>query len=352
MKPVKVNGTITDSFLLLDHQPQVVVFGNNVYIAWVSHHTGNDDIYFTKSFDGGASFGKIINLSNDPGDSYEPHLAIDGKNLYVMWVDGTPGPYGNPDILFRRSTDGGTTFDSTINVSNNPGYSSEPEMAISGSNVYVVWRDDTPGNEEIFFKRSMNNGASFGTVVYLSDNSTKPINSVRPQIAANGNNVYVVWSKGNFDQGRTNVLFKRSTNNGASFGSTLNISNTPTTLSTLQKICVLGNKVYAVWAEGLFNKRQIFFKRSIDGGDTFGNTTNITNSTSGDSFNPQIATSDKSVYLLWQANAGNVSKQLFFKRSIDGGSTFGNTTNISYDHKDSAHALLYSSGNKVYAIWD
>ena len=102
MKPVKVNGTITDSFLLLDHQPQVVVFGNNVYIAWVSHHTGNDDIYFTKSFDGGAGFGKIINLSNDPGDSYEPHLAIDGKNLYVMWVDGTPGPYGNPDILFRR----------------------------------------------------------------------------------------------------------------------------------------------------------------------------------------------------------------------------------------------------------
>ncbi|MFY9796527.1 MAG: hypothetical protein WAJ93_12650 [Candidatus Nitrosopolaris sp.] len=37
--------------------------------------------------------------------------------------------------------DGGTTFDSTINVSNNPGFSSEPEMAISGSNVYVVWRD-------------------------------------------------------------------------------------------------------------------------------------------------------------------------------------------------------------------
>ena len=114
---------------------------------------------------------------------------------------------------------------------------------------------------------------------------------------------------------------------------------------------MLGNKVYAVWAEGLFNKRQIFFKRSIDGGDTFGNTTNITNSTSGDSFNPQIATSDKSVYLLWQANAGNVSKQLFFKRSIDGRYTFGNTTNISDDQKDSAHALLDSSGNKVYAIW-
>jgi hypothetical protein len=352
VKPVRVNGTITDAFLLLDHQPQVAAFGNNVYIAWVSHHTGNDDIYFTKSSDGGASFGKIINLSNDPGDSYNPHLVIDGKNVYVVWVDGTPGPYGNPDIFFRRSTNGGTTFDTTINISNNPGFSSQPQIAVSGSYVYVVWRDNTLGNEEIFFKRSINNGASFGSSVYLSDNSTKPINSIRPQIVANANNVYVVWSKGNFDQGRTNVLFKRSIDNGASFGRTLNISNNATTLSTLQKISVLSNRVYIVWAEGQFDKRQIFFKRSIDGGATFSNTTKITNATSGDSFNPQIAAANNNVYLLWQNNSGNVNKQLFFKRSIDGGATFGNTTKLSGDMKDSADQLLHSSGNNIYAIWD
>ena len=41
-KPVRVNSTITDSVLLLDHQPQVVVFGNLhlVDLVWVSHHTG------------------------------------------------------------------------------------------------------------------------------------------------------------------------------------------------------------------------------------------------------------------------------------------------------------------------
>jgi len=56
-------------------------------------------------------------------------LATDGKNLYVVWVDGTPGPYGNPDILFRRSTNSGTTFETTINISDNAGFSTEPEMA-------------------------------------------------------------------------------------------------------------------------------------------------------------------------------------------------------------------------------
>ena len=81
----------------------MAVFGNNVYIVWVSHSSGNDDVYFTKSSDGGVTFGNVINLSNDPGDSYKTHLAIAGNNVYVIWVDGTPGPYGSPDILFRRS---------------------------------------------------------------------------------------------------------------------------------------------------------------------------------------------------------------------------------------------------------
>lgn len=105
-------------------------------------------------------------------------------------------------------------------------------------------------------------------------------------------------------------------------------------------------------AGGYFYNRQIFFKRSIDGGDTFGNTTKITNISSLDSLNPQIAAANNNVYLLWQSNSGNVSKQLFFKRSIDGGDTFENATNMSDHQKNSANQLLDSSGNDVYTIWD
>ncbi len=346
------NNKIIDNFLLLNHQPQVTVSGNKVYIVWVSHYTGNDDIYFTRSSDGGATFGNIINLSNDPGDSYNPHLSIVGNNVYVVWVDGTPGPYGNPDILFRASTNGGASFGPTINVSNNLGFSTEPEMAVSGNNIYIVWRDSTLGNEGIFFKRSINNGVSFGSPMYLSYNSSKGINSVRPQIVANANDVYIVWSNGNFDNGHSDVLFKRSINNGATFGITINISKNPTTLSTLQRIAISGSKVYVIWADGPFNKRQIFFKRSMDGGATFSNTTTITNATTGDSFNPQIAASSNKVYLLWQYDLGNISKQLFLKRSTDSGSSFSNTTTINQGQKDSSDALLNSSGNKVYVIWD
>jgi hypothetical protein len=296
LSPTRVNGKIIDGFLLLDHHPQVVVSGNNVYVVWVSHYPGNDDVYFTGSSNGGISFGKIVDLDRNPGDSYEPHIALAGNNVYVIWVDETPGPYGNPDILFRRSTNGGTTFGPTLNLSNNPGISSEPEMAVSGNNVYVVWRDNTPGTEEILFKRSINGGGTFGT--------------------------------------------------------TVNISNEPSSLSTLQRISALNHNVYVVWAEGPFNNRQILFKRSVDGGATFGNTTFITNSSTGDSFNPQVSAANNNVYLLWERDLGNASKQLFFKRSIDAGASFGNTTNVGGSSKeDSTNGLLNSSGNNVYVTW-
>ncbi len=41
---------------------------------------------------------------------------------------------------------------STKNLSNNAGFSSDPQIAVSGNNVYVVWQDYSAGNWDIFFR--------------------------------------------------------------------------------------------------------------------------------------------------------------------------------------------------------
>ena len=75
------------------------------------------------------------NLSNNDGDSTNPLVEATGNIVYVVWTDESKG---NGDILFKRSTDGGKSFDKTINLSNNNGESSEPRIAKSGNNLYVV----------------------------------------------------------------------------------------------------------------------------------------------------------------------------------------------------------------------
>ena len=100
-----------------------------------------------------------VNISQTPGntiinqDSSNPQIVTDGKNDYVVWEEGAGG------IYFRRSMDGGNTFDKTINLSNITGTTYNPHMTVSGSNVYVTWLHNTGGIYSIHFKKSADGGA-------------------------------------------------------------------------------------------------------------------------------------------------------------------------------------------------
>ena len=134
-----------------------------------------------------------------------PSGVVNASDAYVVWTDNTPD---NNEIFFRTSQGMGT-----INVSNNTGFSVNPQIAVSGSNVYITWRDNTPGNIDIFFAASNNNGTSFGTPINLSNN---PGDSFNTQIAAIGSNVYVTWQ--DITSGNSDIFFAASNNNGTSFG--------------------------------------------------------------------------------------------------------------------------------------
>ena len=59
-------------------------------------------------------------------------------------------------MLYKRSIDGGSTFEDTVNLSNNTGNSVIPTdssiVSIDG-NLYVIWIDDTTGISDVFYKR-------------------------------------------------------------------------------------------------------------------------------------------------------------------------------------------------------
>ncbi|MGC2685834.1 MAG: sialidase family protein [Candidatus Nitrosopolaris sp.] len=107
-------------------------------------------IVFAKSTDRGNTFSKSANLTSGIRiDSETPSIAAFGNKVYVVWTDNSPG---NFDIFFIKSTDGGNTFSKPLNLSNDPGLSYLPRIAIDGkNNVYVVWTDNSPGNYNILF---------------------------------------------------------------------------------------------------------------------------------------------------------------------------------------------------------
>jgi hypothetical protein len=99
----------------------IATSGDNVYIAWWSNKTGNDEIMFRASTNNGESFGDKINLSNSTEGSVDAEIAAEGDSVYVTWweetlVDGTK-EIRQPVV--RASTNNGESFGETFVLTSN-----------------------------------------------------------------------------------------------------------------------------------------------------------------------------------------------------------------------------------------
>jgi hypothetical protein len=116
------------------------------------------------------SLGDTINLSSDSERSLVPEVAASENNVYVVWWNRV---YGVGQLLFKRSIDYGATFGSMIRLSYNTGGEAgyPPQMIASGENVYIAWegavvhqQGSFPGTptvaSDIFLAMSNSNGKS------------------------------------------------------------------------------------------------------------------------------------------------------------------------------------------------
>ena len=308
---------------------------------------------------------KPINLSNNTGNSYFPQIVVHGAqnqsdvdNIFVLWTDNTTG---NGDIYFKRSVDDGTSFGNIENLSNSTGNSTDAQIAVNENNVYVVWTDNTTGNGDIYFKRSVDNGTSFGNIENLSNDIGS---SYEPQIVISGNNVYVVWTDNTTGNG--DIYFKRSVDDGTSFGSTQNMGAYPGKSRSAQIAAYQGN-VYVIWSDDTTGSGDIYFKASLDNGTKFGGR-KVLAKNNGSSLEPQLAVSPNNIiYAAWQDNTpydrsqqNKTALNILYRVSKDSGSTFANRSTIGKDVGDFADFTQITTtpggpqsgmSNDAYVVW-
>jgi hypothetical protein len=241
----------------------------------------------------------------------------------MLWQDSVPPGYTNYDIFIKTSNDNGTTFGTTVNLSNNPGFSEHPQIATYGDNVYAIWADDSSGNREVLFTRSLDKGISFESISNVSNNTSDSFNQ---EIAVFGDDVYVLWlDRG--ENGDTNILFRASADGGATFGNTVAISNNANE-ETFPKVAAYEGNVYIAWNVidetivdiGESENQGLFFVTSLDGGNNFGDI--MTLNQENDFGELQVAAYNETVYVVAGGLHTVSANGLFFAASTDAGSSF------------------------------
>lgn len=182
-------------------EPRITSQGNQINVIWVE----NGDIYSNYSADGGATWQPAhVRVDADPTPfpnvAASPRVAAWGDIVYAVWQDERSG---EADIYFNVSYDGGASFDSTdlrLDVGDIPGArtSSNPDICADGANVYVVWQDKRAEYSvfhDIYFTRSTDAGFSFEVDRRLDHGITGgKAEARRPVIACEGVNLVVAWS--------------------------------------------------------------------------------------------------------------------------------------------------------------
>ena len=95
----------------------IATSGDNVYIAWWTNKTGNDEVMFRASTDSGKTLGEKMNLSNSTNaESQDVSIDASGDSVFVTWWERNATI--NQPVL-RISNDDGKTFGPLLNLSAN-----------------------------------------------------------------------------------------------------------------------------------------------------------------------------------------------------------------------------------------
>ena len=328
--------------------PVIAVSGSNIYVVWYDNTLGDFEIYFKKSDDGGTTWKTTENLSNNAGFAVDPAIAVDGQNIYVVWQNYTPGIDKSDEIYFKKSDDGGATWTANKKLTNNSVSSLGPAIAVDGSNIYVVWfdfppwHDYAPGNYEIYLKHSDDGGVTWTTKRLTWNTGT----SVIPAIAVDGSNIYVVWmdsSPGNYD-----IYFKQSSDGGTTWPTRKRLTG-DVGYSWSPAIAVDGQNIYVVWQDYRPGNYEIYFKQSSDGGATWPDRKRLTGNAGNSEF-PAIAVDGSNIYVVWMdSSPGNYD--IYFKQSSDGGATWPARKRLTGNAGDSCYPAIAVDGSNIYVVW-
>jgi len=144
-------------------KPQVAAGSDNsVYVIWGGSSDNQvSSIYLVKSDDNGRNFGDMKKIEEtEQGKINSPlnvEIVVDEINrLFIAWQDRIGiAAVQKEDILSAISLDGGESFESATNISNNADTSECPSIAVIGNNIYVTWEDLTPGNHEVLYRQGL-----------------------------------------------------------------------------------------------------------------------------------------------------------------------------------------------------
>lgn len=293
-------------------------------------------VTYSESF---ALVNSTLILSNATFDSINPEFSVSDNSIYAAWISNLNSQ--NSDVMFKKIDKNTKLFTSILDISNTSGISNIIKLRNSQDNVYITWEDKQPDKWKLLFTKSENNGNKFDNVTNLS-NTTGNVHL--HDLSSVGKNVFVLWAANeNVSSINKDIFFRKSQDGGDSFSETLNLSNDrDDSLDPQMVITQNGSIIYMAWTECDTKHDDpictISFTRSLDGGNTF--------TTSKIVGNEILPLEDYEDYSTFNGTVVNASSNVIFPDVLE---------NVTVQEGiNSINPTIFTTldGKRVYVLWE
>ncbi len=239
---------------------------SRVYVTWQDRRSGANFEVFLRQIS--YTRGGVMQMSADtiatPNDGLEsttPDIFAYKDWILLTWADMRDG---QNEVYYKKSNDMGATWTGEIPVSEIDGYISQaPRIVANASGVHMVWEDFVTNNFEVHYKKLEHNLYTSNTLVATKRLSKKDIYDSRtPNVACDEQNVSVVW----VDAGssiRDELAYAASPDNGVTFTTPAILTDDISEAVRFPDVLTMNGNVHAVWSRKHSNNHDIFYKGTI-----------------------------------------------------------------------------------------
>ncbi len=193
-------------------------------------------------------------------------------------------------------------------------------LAVSGDSVHALWWDKNADSTSVFYRHSFDGGVTWSVTAHLGG----IVNSIVdfPCIAVSGATVHIAWR--NMINGTSTTYYKRSLDGGNTWGANISLG----TWYWWPSLTCDGQKVFIALNDSHPNNTEVYCRRSTDNGTTWDTVVHQISNATGRSEDPSIAASSGCVHLVWNDNRTGIM-QTWYRHSFDNGVTWGAETQLT-----------------------
>jgi len=291
-----------------------------IWVVWTSNRTGNDEIFYKNSSDGGSTWSNDTQLTNytESDDSPSIMQAANGS-IWVVWTREIMEPY-QWDLYYTTSNDDGATWSNDTRLTNDTNFDMAPSITqTANGTIWVVWQsdriwvwdphagEDVP-QDDLYYKISSDDGATWSNDTRLTTDLKL---DVGPSIIQTSNDkIWVTWSSDRHDG--FEIFYK--TYNGTTWSNefqlTEHVSN-----DWGPSITQCNGTIWIVWHSRRDGNYDIYYTTSDDDGANWSYDRRITTDTGVDVTPSITQIADSEIWIFFASNrAGNYD--IWYKTAI------------------------------------